>query len=156
MCRNFSFRTSQRICDFISKISQIMLSRNQSGYSRMIEQYQASKEWSETLVVGLNDVAIDLYSADELINHKLGSQWTFLNHCRSSPFDWLSTFSIYIVTGRHLHARHRYVREILHHNHIDGNLLRWRWSWNQSRCASVDGKNQIFEKMNLHGKDNYQ
>ena len=155
MCRNFSFQTSQRICNFISKISQIILSRNQSGYFRMLEQYQASKEFSETLAVSLNDVAIDLYSVDELINHRLGSQWASLNHCGSTPFNWLSLFSIYIITGRHLHERHSHVREILHRHHLDESLLRWRWSWNQSRCASIDGKMQILEKMNLHGKDNY-
>ena len=156
ICPMVQQRMSDADCFYFTKVSHILSSHNMTWPSSRIRALTSSaRKISQTLVLNVGSVAVDLYSIDELTTGKLGEQWRCANRVkRSSQLTHVE--KMFIVTGQHLHERHRNLKNVFQYHSIDHRSLEWRWRWNQTRCHSTNSQQEIIEKMNLAGRKYFQ
>lgn len=152
ICQIVNYRINNKDCLYLTKISQVLSLQNISSVASLVNDlFYSNENISPDLVVSINNLAVDLYSIDDLLTGKLGRQWNKFGNCPYVPSGLAFVERIFVISGRHLHERHEHLRKVFQRHSIDNHSIEWRWRWNQTLCDSEVGHHEILEKMNLSG-----
>jgi len=156
ICQIVNYRLDNEDCTYVTKISQFISLHTFSWFRSYVKDIARwNNKVSQNLVTNIDYAAVDFYSIDELITGKLGRQWTKLWRCPYVPSGLAYIERIFVISGRHLHERHKHLRNVFRRHLIDNQSIEWRWRWNQTLCESDAGQHEIVEKMNLQGIINH-